>query len=73
MYKLNALGYSSEVNTEVDSEVTNSYTFGSAATMQSARVALGNYMHALSYPASGNPVAPPKVGLLVAGWSLRGN
>jgi hypothetical protein len=73
MYKLNALGYSSEVNTEVDSEVTNSYTFGSWSTLQAARVALGNFMHALSYPAPGNPVAPPKVGLLVAGWSLRGN
>jgi hypothetical protein len=66
MYKLNALGYSSEVNTQVDSEVTNSYTFGSWSTLQSARVALGNFMHALSYPASGTPTAPPRAGLLLA-------
>jgi hypothetical protein len=74
LYWLNAHGYSSEASTELSSWVTNSYTYETTGSgLNAARVALGNFMHALSYPASGNPVAPPKVGLLVAGWSLRGN
>ena len=66
MYKLNALGYGSTVSTQVSSEVTNSYTFGSWSTLISARLALGNFMHALSYPAGQSSPAPSRSGLMLA-------
>ena len=68
LYKLNALGYGTFVNTQLTSWITNSYTFETTGTgLQSARLALGSRMHALTYASSSTPSTqlPPGLGITV--------
>ncbi len=67
LYKLNALGYGTFVNTQLSSWVTNSYNFEtSGAGLRSARLALGNQLHAITFPAFAP--APVRSGLLLANY-----
>ena len=67
LFKLNALGYGSTVNTQLTSWITNTYTFETTGSgLNAARVALGNFMHALSYPAGQSSPAPSRSGLMLA-------
>ncbi len=73
LYKLNALGYGTFVNTQLSSWVTNSYNFEtSGAGLRSARTALGNQLHAITFPLAGLGHAPPSTGLMLAKYKKRG-
>ena len=66
LYKLNSLGYGTFVNAQLKSWVTNSYTFETTGSgLQSARQALGNQMHALTYGSSSNPSTQLPPGLAI--------
>ena len=57
LYKLNALGFSTYLGTQIASVLTNSYTFDvTGANLQAARINIGNKMHQQSYPAGVNSV-----------------
>lgn len=57
---LNNNGQGSLVTTEIDSWITNSYTFETTGSgLQAARMALGKALHQLSYPAVLLPPTPP--------------
>jgi hypothetical protein len=59
---LSKSGNSSLVQTQVASWIKNSYTFETTgAGLQSARLALGNFMHALSYGGGSNPAPPTNI------------
>jgi len=67
LYKLNALGYGTYVNTQLTSWITNSYKFETTGTgLQSARLALGSRIHTLTYANSGNPSPQPPPGLSIS-------
>ena len=57
LYKLNALGQGTYVNTQITNWITNSYTFETTGKgLLAARIALGTALHQLSYPVR---VSPP--------------
>jgi hypothetical protein len=59
---LNNSGNNSFVQTQIASWVKNSYTFETTGSgLQSARLALGNFMHALTFGSSGSPAPPTGV------------
>ena len=57
LYKLNTAGKGSFVNTQITSWITNLYTYEYTGTgLQTARIALGNALHQLTYA---NTLLPP--------------
>lgn len=57
LYKLSAAGKGSLVMTQINSWITNSYSFDTTGKgLQAARMVIGNALHQLSYPV---PLSPP--------------